>query len=155
MLYQPSTLAVVVFFAFVGITLGLSFGGSPSPIYSPGMTSTLLPDLGATFSGGVGAGTSLLRATPDIAGAIADDPTSAPDVIEAHQGEIGAVKAAATAGSAIYDIPRRPAPIDVRFRFNLSIAPFAPPDPTVDPTTAPPPPPGGVTFSGVLQVTNW
>ena len=135
-------------------SLGLSFGGSPAPIYSPGMSSTLLPDLGATFSGGVGAGTSLLRATPDITSAILDDPTSVPDVIEAHQGEIDAIKGAATAGSSIYDIPRPPAPIDIRFRFNLSIAPFEPPDPTADPAAAPPPP-GGVTFSGVLQVTNW
>jgi RHS repeat-associated protein len=130
--------------------LSLSFGGRPAPIYSPGLTSTLLPDLGSTFTGGVAAGTNLLRGTPDVL----SDPLTLPAFIGAHSTDIGAVSRAVDAGTAIYDIPRRPHGVDVRFRLNLSIAPASPPNPaTVTPPASSPPPPGGVTFTGVLQIT--
>jgi hypothetical protein len=128
----------------------LSFGGRPAPIYSPGLTSTLLPDLGTTVTRGVAAGTSLLQATPDLL----SDPATIPDFIGARSDDIGAVTSAVDAGSSIYDIPRRPTGIDVRFRLNLSIAPFVPPDPARAEPGAEPPPPGGVTFSTMLQFTH-
>jgi RHS repeat-associated protein len=137
------------------LNLSLSFGGQPAPVYAPGSTSTLLPELGSISQGGVAGGTHLLLATSDIVSRITSDPTRAPAIVGEHSGEIGAVGRAVDVGRAIYDVPRRPATPDIRLRFNLAYSPpvLPGPAPSASAASEPPRPAGGLKITGTLQIT--